>query len=145
MATVVLGKDCKLYIGTAGVIAATLVDNVIDVRLGLEKDDADASARSSGGWQEFVGTTKKAEISFEMLYKPADTNFATLRNAFLNDTDISMLVMDGLKATTGKQGLDCDVVITKFEITQPLKEGTKVSVTAKPTPSTRAPDWYTAP
>ncbi len=144
MATVVLGKDCKLYIGTAGTQAATLVPNVVDVRLGLDKDEADASSRESGGWEEVVNTTKKAEITFDILYKPADTNFATLRDAYLNDTTIALLVMDGPKATTGKQGLDCDVTVSKFEINQPLKEGVKVSVTLKPTPSTRAPAWFTA-
>lgn len=144
MATVVLGKDTKLYIGTAGSQATTLVANVRDLRLALDKDEADASSRESGGWEEVVATTKKAELTFDMLYKPADANFTTLRTAYLNDTAVAGLVMDGDRTVAGKQGLDADFVVSKFEISQPLKEGVVVSVTMKPTPSTRAPAWFVA-
>jgi predicted secreted protein len=140
-----IGKQCKLYIGTAGTQANTLVGNVRDVTLGLSRDEIDASARDSGDWEEVVSSLKSGEVSFQMRWNTGDANFATIRDAFLNGTAIALLVMDDLTSVVGATGLDADFTILSFSVNQPLRDMVTVDITAKPTPSTRAPAWYTVP
>jgi predicted secreted protein len=142
MPVVVIGKECKLYIGTAGTQAATLVGNVRDLTLTLERAEIDASARDSGDWVEVVPGMKAATIEFELRWIPADANFATIRDAFLNGTAIACLIVDGLKTVTGVQGLDGDFVVLGFSRPEPLQDLVTARVTIKPTPSTRAQAWW---
>jgi hypothetical protein len=54
MATFILGKDAKLYHGTAGATATTEISNVRDVTLTLEAGEADVTTRAnSERWAEF--------------------------------------------------------------------------------------------
>ena len=52
---------------------------------------------------------------------------------------IALFVTDG-----NGGGLDADWSITAFTVEQPLEEAVSVSITAKPTASTRAPTWKNA-
>lgn len=138
-----IGKQCVLYIGTAGTQANTVVGNVRDVTLGLSRDEIDASARDSGDWEEVVSSMKSGEVSWQMRWNTGDANFATIRDAFLNGTAIAILILDDLKAVVGAQGIDADFTILSFQVSQPLRDMVTVDITAKPTPSTRAPAWHT--
>lgn len=140
-----IGKQCKLYIGTAGTQANTLIGNVRDVTLNLSRDEIDASARDSGEWEEVVSSLMAGEIGFQMRWNTSDANFTTIRTAFLAGTPIAILVMDDFKTVVGATGLDADVTILNFTIGQPLRDMVTVDITCKPTPSTRAPAWYTVP
>lgn len=135
MATV-LGLNAKLFRGTAGVKATTEVKNVKDLTASLESGEADVTTRKTQGWKASVATLKDASVEFGMLYDADDEDFTAFQDAYFDNTALALFVSDGAGA-----GLDADFTITGFTIEQPLEEAMTVSVTAKPTVSTRAPKW----
>lgn len=135
MATV-LGLDAKLLRGAAGATGATEVKNVKDLTLNLESGEADVTTRATKGWKATVAALKEASLEFGLLYDTEDTDFTAFQTAYFGNTPIALFVTDG-----DGHGLDADWSITGFSVEQPLEEALAVSVTAKPTASTRAPVW----
>lgn len=135
----ILGLNCVLYRGEAGQTASTEMTNVKDVELNLTTGEADITTRAANGWRAYVATLKEASLTFQMNYEADDADLKAIQTAFMNNSAISFLVGDDKG-----NGLDADFVITEFNIPQPLEEAVTVSVTAKPTLSTRAPSWKTA-
>jgi predicted secreted protein len=129
--------EAKLYHGTAGTTATTEMPNVKDVTLNLEKGEADVTTRGNQGWRATIGTLKDGSIEFEMIWDSDDTGFTAIKNAYFGNTPIALLVLD---AENG-EGLDADFSVTNFSRNEPLEEAITVSVTVKPTYSTRAPEW----
>ena len=141
-----LGMEAKLYYKTGGVAGQgqwTLLPNVKDVTLSLERGEADVTTRANGGWKATVGTLKDASVEFESVWDTEDAGFTALQEAFMNGTPIGIAVMDGDIATPGSQGLQADMAVTKFDRKEPLEEAITVSVTVKPTYSATAPAWAT--
>jgi hypothetical protein len=142
----VLGKDCKIYYKTTAFEAPysysgmTELTNVGDVTTNLEKDEADISSRANYGWEATVGTIKKGSLDFDMVWKPGDAGFEAMKDAWFNDTEVALIVLDGAEDTAGSQGLAGNFTVTKFTRTEPLKEAVKASVTVKPSSETH---WYT--
>ena len=134
--SVVLGLNAKLLRGPAGTQGSTEMKNVKDLTLSIEGGDADVTTRAANGWRASVATLKEATLEFEMNYDNEDENFGAVQEAFFNNTPLSFFVSDG-----AGNGLDADWVITGFDIDQPLEEALSVSVTARPTVDTRAPQW----
>lgn len=135
-----LGMEAKLYYGPAGATATTELSNVKDVTLNLEAGEADVTTRANQGWRATVATLKEGSVEFEMVWDTADSGFAALKDAYFNNTPIAMAILDGPNGS----GLDADFSITNFSRNEPLEEAIMVSVTAKPTYSTRAPAWVDA-
>lgn len=94
------------------------------------------TTRATKGWKASVATLKEASLEFAILYDTEDEDFNAFQEAYFGNTPISLFVTDGAGS-----GLDADWSITGFSIEQPLEEALTVSVTAKPTASTRAPVW----
>ena len=134
----VLGLDAVLYRGTAGAQGATEVTNVKDLTLSLESGEADVTTRAAAGWKASIATLKQASLEFGMLYDTSDEDFKAFQTAYFSNTPMALFVSDGAGS-----GLDADFSITGFSVEQPLEEALSVSVTAKPTASTRAPAWKT--
>ena len=133
---VVLGLDTILMRGTAGQTAATEVKNVKDLTLSMESGEADVTTRATSGWKASIATLKEASLEFGILYDTEDADFTAFRDAYFGNTPLALFVTDG-----NGSGLDADWSITGFSVEQPLEEALTVSVTAKPTASTRAPAW----
>ena len=133
---VVLGLDAILMRGTAGQTAATEVKNVKDLTLSMESGEADVTTRATSGWKASIATLKEASLEFGILYDTEDADFTVFRDAYFGNTPLALFVTDG-----NGSGLDADWSITGFSVEQPLEEALTVSVTAKPTASTRAPAW----
>ena len=133
---VVLGLDAKLLRGAAGSTGSTEVKNVKDLTLNLESGEADVTTRATKGWRATVATLKDASLEFGILYDTEDSDFQAFSDAYFNNTPLALFVTDGKG-----NGLDADFSITGFSVEQPLEEALSVSVTAKPTASTRAPLW----
>ncbi len=133
---VVLGLDAKLLRGSAGTTGGTEVKNVKDLTLNLESGEADVTTRATSGWRASVATLKDASLEFGILYDTADADFTAFQSAYFGNTPMALFVTDGAGS-----GLDADWSITGFSVEQPLEEALTVSVTAKPTASTRAPQW----
>ncbi len=102
-------------------------------------------SRSNAGWRANVGTLKDGTVEFQMVYDTADTDFDALQSAFLNNTTIEFLVLDGDVGTSGNEGLRATMIVSKFSIPQNLEEAMMVDVTIQPTYATNAPAWYTVP
>lgn len=138
----ILGLSCKLFRGEAGELATTEMTNVKNVTLSIEKGEADITTRAADGWKMFMATLKEASIEFEMVYDPADADFNAIQAAFFSDTPLAFCITDGVS-----NGLNCDCMVTKFDIDQSLEEAVTVSVAIKPTritgPNGRAPKWET--
>ena len=135
----ILGLNCVLYRGEAGQTASTEMKNVKDVEMNLTTGEADITTRAANGWRSYAATLKEASLTFQMNYESDDADLKAIQTAFMNNSAIAFLVGDDKG-----NGLDADFVITEFNIPQPLEEAVTVSVTAKPTLSTRAPSWKTA-
>ena len=135
---IALGLDAKLFRGTAGSRAATEVTNVKDLTLNLESGEADVTTRATKGWKASAATLKEASLEFTILYDTEDADFTAFQSAYFGNTPLALFVSDGQDTA---HGLDADFSITAFSVEQPLEEAISVSITAKPTASTRAPEW----
>lgn len=141
-----LGLEGKLYINTGsyGTPVWDEIPNVIDCDIALDKDEADMSNRSSGGWEMMLPTLKKGAVEFEMNYDPADADWVLLRDAYINNTLKEYAVADGAVATSGTQYLRLHAYVMKFGRSEKLREGMKTPVTLKPGYSSNAnPAWVT--
>ena len=136
---IVLGLNAKLMRGEAGAQGTDEVKNVKDLTLSLESGEADVTTRATDGWRASVATLKEASLEFGILYDTDDEDYNAFATAYFNNTPIALFVSDG-----NGTGLDADWTISSFSIEQPLEEALSVSVTAKPTASTRAPAWVKA-
>ena len=145
--TIKLGMEGKLYRNTADYATPTWVEmqNVKDLTLSVEANEADATTRGNNGWEAIVAALKKGSIEFEMVWDTADADFTAIQQAFFGNTTIEFAVMDGDVASSGSQGLRATMTITNFSRSEPLQEVMTVSVTIKPTYAANAPEWMTVP
>ena len=142
----VLGMNAKLYYNTGSYASPTwtLIDNVRDLTLNLERGDTDITTRGGAGWRQSVATLADGSIDFGMVWDTADTVFTAIKNAFVNNTTVEFLALDGLQATTGSQGLRATMAITSFSRNEGLEDALTVDVSAKTAYADNAPEWYTA-
>ena len=133
---IVLGLNAKLLRGEAGATATEEIKNVKDLTLNLESGEADVTTRKTEGWRASVATLKEASLDFSILYDTDDPDYNAFADAYFDNAPLALFVTDG-----NGTGLDADFSITNFSIEQPLEEAISVSITAKPTASTRAPKW----
>lgn len=75
MPSFILGMDAKLYYGTAGSAANTLMGNVRNVTLNLEAGEADVTTRANSGWRATAPTLRECSVEFEMVWDPDDAGF----------------------------------------------------------------------
>jgi predicted secreted protein len=144
----VLSQNAKFYrnTGTYAVPVWDLVGNVKDLTLSLEKDETDVTTRSSGGWKEFVDGMKDATVEFGMLWDTGDADFDAFQGAFINNTAVEVLVLDGLVATSGSEGLRATMMVKSFTRNENLGEALMVDVSLRPVKNANAaPAWYTVP
>jgi predicted secreted protein len=142
----VLSQDAKLYRNTGTYASPTwdLIGNVKDLTLSLEKDETDVTTRSSGGWKEFVDGMKDATVEFGMLWDTGDADFDAFQGAFINNTAVEVLVLDGLVATSGSEGLRATMMVKSFTRNENLGEALMVDVSLRPVKNANAaPAWYT--
>lgn len=112
--------------------------------LNLDANETDVSVRGSGGWDQSEPTTRKAEVTFQIMHDNANTDFSTLRDAFLNRTSLDLAVLDGGPAATGSQGLRAMWKVFKFARSENLRDAVTYDVTIKPCFNvTNTPDWMT--
>lgn len=140
-----LGLSAKLYRDTGS--AWDEVTNVKNLTLNMDKGEADVSTRGNGGWKASVAALKDASVEFEMVWDLADADLTAIRNAFLNDTVVRFIILDGAidTAAAGCAGLQASFMVTKCTIPQNLEEAIMCQVTMKPTYAAVAPAWVTTP
>lgn len=143
----VLSENAKFYrnTGSYGTPTWDLINNVKDLTLSLDKDEVDITTRGSGGFKEFIDGMIDASIDFGMVWDTEDTDFAAIRTAFFAKTAVEFLILDGLVATTGSQGLRVTCMVKSFTRNENLGEALMADVTLRPVKNANAaPAWYTA-
>lgn len=140
-----LGLDAKMYRDSG--TAYLEVENIKNLTLNLEKGEADVSTRGNNGWKATIAALKDATVDFEMVYDLADVDMIAIKDAFLNNTAVTFLILDGAidVAAAGSQGLKATFMITKFQRSEQLEEALGVSVSMKPTYAATAPSWVSSP
>ncbi len=133
MPTFLMGKDAKVYQGTAGAQLASLteVSNVKDVTLNLGAGEADVTTRANGGWKGTAASLKECAVEFEMPAKVGDTGLAAVRDAYLAGSQIRLAVLTGDRETAGSEGPMGEFSIVGFNRKEPLEEGVMYEVSAK--------------
>lgn len=144
-----LGMNAKLYIDATALTDDTSaaaegadwdeVDNVRDVTLNLETGEADVTTRANNGWKQTLATLKDGSVEFEMVWDTDDTNFGTIKDAWLGNTELAAAVMTGDIDTNGEEGLVSNFNVTNFTRNEALEDAIKVSVTLKPSGQSQ---WY---
>lgn len=129
-------SDAKLYYGTAGSTAGTLITNVRDLSLKMKKGEAKADSRGSV-WSKKRATLKEAEVEWEMNDDPDDTALTAIVNAFINNTTLAFLIKD---AASG-HGLDGDFEVFTCDREEKLEDVIVYKIGIKPCPSTRDLAW----
>ena len=125
----VLGLNAKIKIDS------TELKNCKDVTLNLSTGEADVTTRANAGWRSTMATLKEASIDFTTLYDSEDTAFSALQTAFLNNTEVEVII-EGTGTFTAK------CMVTAFNISQPLEDACSVAVTLKPS-GAEAPTFTT--
>ena len=145
MPKIPLGYQAKAYINTAtsGTPTWTEIDIIRNVTLNLEKGEADVTTRGAKGWKEVLPTLKEATIDTEAVWDAENTLFAKLLDAFLNDTNLEFLFLDGDVKTKGSQGLRAVCGIFKFSRDEQLDGALIANVSLKPTYGAVKPSWFT--
>ena len=117
---------------------------VQDATLNLDADEADVTVRGSSGWAQAEPTTRKAELTFQIMHDNANSDFTMLRDAFLNRTAMDMAVLDGAANASGAQGLRAMWKVFRFSRSEALRDAVVYEVTMKPSfETTNVPVWMT--
>lgn len=123
--------------------SANLADNIMDLTLEVESEFVDATTRAEAGngWRSEIAVLKNGRITFDARWKPGDTFFEELKDAWLGGTTIAFAALDDAKATTGSQGLLANFSVS-FSKTEPLMDIQKISCTLS---VASHPSWYVKP
>lgn len=142
----VLGLNAKMYRETSTDDTTYVeMDNIRDVSLSLTKATADVTVRGGDGWRQTVSTLKEGSVSFSMVYDTGDADFTAVKDAFMNNSDVRLKILDGVDPpAAGKtvQGLKSFFTVSDFSINENLEEAMTVDVTVQTTYSATAPAWY---
>ena len=144
MAKIPLGYQAKAYINTSTTTTPTWVEITIirNVTLNLEKGEADVTTRGANGWKEVLPTLKEATIDTELVWDTTHVIFGKFLDAFLNDTNLEFLFLDGAINTKDSQGLRAVCGIFKFSRDEQLDGALIANVSLKPTYGAVKPSWF---
>jgi len=129
-----MGKDCKLYYGTAGESAVgnlTELEKAKDVKLNLGAGEAEVGTRANGGWEASAQTRKTLSIDFDIPVDTSDAAYTAIKAAYLAGTMICLAALTGANDAAGSEGPMGDFAIIDFPREEPLGDEATISVTAK--------------
>ena len=141
-----LGLNCHIFrnTGTFGAPVWVAFDNVVDVKLNLDMDEAEASTRAMAGWAAAEPALLKASVEFSSVWDHSDAGIIILVAAFTGRTQLDLAVMDGASSGAGSQGLRAVCKIFKMDRGEPLNGLTMVEWEVKPCyDPTNPPTWAT--
>lgn len=130
-----------IYQGAAGSEATTQITNHRDVNYNFDGDDGDTTVQGDGSSipiETMRATSRRVEITFNMVNNNSDTSLAALLAAAYARTPIALR----LKDHSSGSGFDGDVVL-KVTNGRPFKGEQTYDFTAVPTDASgRAPQLY---
>lgn len=129
-----IGLNGKLYrnTGSYGTPTWTLMTNVQDLTSNDSMEEADVSTRGDGGFAASEPTLRALELTFGMVNKPADADYAAILAAYAARTAIDIAVMDGPIATAGSKGVRARYKVFQFPRNQELRGAQTTEVMLKP-------------
>jgi len=140
------GRVAKLYVSPSEIDTSTAVATlqgdvtfvetcVLDVNLDLSATEIDASDRCGNGFTAMVAGLKQFGIETSLIKKKnagvLPAYYTNLRDAFLNDTLVTVMMLDGDKDTTGSDGFISVMSVFNFSEDQPLEDVIKNNITLK--------------
>lgn len=130
----VVGFDAEVAIntGTFGVPVWTPVKGVRETTRTLEKAEADVTSRGSK-YRRMKSSLKDVTFEIEALWDSTNTELTTLRNHYLNNTIVDIVLADGLLATSGTTGFRAECEVFGYTWGEPLEEALTVSISFRPT------------
>lgn len=111
---------------------------VQDVDIQLTKDAADATNRGSDGWKQEVAVLKNCQVNVTGIWDPENEKLQEIRDRWLDDELVGVRAFD---ASDG-QGVEADMAVHEFTISQPIAGIQTVSIVLKPMPSETPPTWF---
>lgn len=125
-----IGLDCKLYYNSATYGSPTwvLIPQARDVTIADSRETGDSSSREYTTKSTVVGQ-RVFEISFDAVMHRSAAAYTGLETAYLARTILGIAAMDAAITTVGTKGTRADIVITKFERSEPMNDSVKVSIT----------------
>lgn len=141
-----LGLNCHIFrnTGTYGSPTWVAYDNVEDVKLSIDADEADATTRAGGGFGASEPAILNASVDFTSIWDHADTGQQLFVTAFTGKTSMDLAVMDGASSGAGSQGLRALFKVFKMERGEPIKGLASVDFSVKPCYNpTNPPTWAT--
>ncbi len=132
-----LGNECKLFRGTAGATAATLMTNVMDLDVSDSRSSHQVTKRGDGGFHSFRSGLRTVEVSFKM-EKDGGADYSAIEAAYTNNTPLAFLAADPDGA-----GLDADWNVVEFSDTEPIDGIVETSVKLTINTDERTPAAHT--
>ena len=119
-----------------------VIDNIRDLTFSADAEAVDTTTRAEAaeGWDSQVFTTNRGQVSFTARWKPGDTAFDVLKNAWLARDFVSLMFLDQALGVNGAQGLVANWSVS-FSINQPIKDLQTVDVTLN---VAEYPEWVYA-
>ena len=138
MADFSLGMNAKLYQAASTADPSTLdpatmteMDNVTNVNLSMEANEANTTTRANKGWESTSPTLRRATLEFEMVFKTGDVQCQAIRSAYLSNGTVAFAALTGPHDESGNEGPIGNWSITNFTRNEDLEEAIKYNVTAK--------------
>lgn len=111
------------YEGTL-TIAGSVAKHIKDVQLELSADETDDTTRNNNGWKSRRNGLKQWGANFTIQRETGDTVWTTLRNAFKNNTNLAVSIVD--KTGDGASGT---VQVSNFSKSEELTNPVTAEVT----------------
>ena len=126
-----LGRNCKLYEGTAGAEAATEVTHAADVTFNATRDKIEITDRllAATGWKGYANGLIDGTLTIQARKVKNDAAVGALRNAFKTGGPISLKILNG----TDGDGVKGDFIVSDFNESQPINGAVDINFTAYPT------------
>jgi hypothetical protein len=142
----ILGVNCKLFqnTGTYGTPVWSERKNVMDVKLPIDADEAEATTRGMNGWKALEPAILAAGVEFSSIWDTTDALVSALITAFFAKTSLDFAVLDGPSSGSGSQGLRAVMKVFKFERGEPIDGVATIDFGIKPNYNpTNPPVWST--
>ena len=129
-----LGMNSKMYYNDTANAGTVLVPVWVEIgkatgrKFDLSKATADTTTFDNNGWESETGTLKKGAVDFDMLWDTEDAAFAFVQNAWMNNINIEMLILDRDKDTAGAEGLHSGFAVNDMSQDASLKDAIKASI-----------------
>ncbi len=134
-----LGRDAVLYIGGTYAVDTTDVQgdaytNIKDVTVTMSSKEIDVNTRATAatGWSASAPGLKEGAVKVKALWKSSDEIFASVKDAWLDGTEIGLAALSGADDADGSEGPMGNYVVIDFERQEGIDDAQSVDITFKP-------------